>query len=277
MEQANTADTPNPTPTDELPPGDHPLEIAARKGIGPLSPNAGGVWHGQTTPCVSCGQLVLRDAPSCDSCGQDLSARMIDKMKAHAGPWYVLEHVRPFPGVSLERIVRQIRRGVLGETSIVRGPVTDFQWRFAGETPGICRYFGKCWSCHEPVPPADATCPACGSVQAILVRRSDTAGASAGSMAPQATAAGTPVDPILALSAAVDRADGTAELVLRNRPPTVGGIPAGWLITLLLIVVGAAFVWFTQFRSAVTQPPATAPGLVMPTTDPPRSPTDDMP
>ena len=100
------------------------LEIAARRGIGPLSPQGTQVWHGFAEPCVSCGQLVKRGASECDQCGQDLSPAMLEKMRIHAGPWYVLEHVRPFPGVSLERIIRQIRRGLITGTSIVRGPGT---------------------------------------------------------------------------------------------------------------------------------------------------------
>ena len=145
----------------DLPPGNHPLEIAARRGIGPLSPLAGEIWHGQAEPCVSCGQLVPRGASECDGCGQDLSPAMLEKMRTHAGPWYVLEHVRPFPGVSLERIIRQIRRGLITETSIVRGPSTDYQWRFAVEAPGLCRYFGRCWHCHEEVSPSDTCCQRC--------------------------------------------------------------------------------------------------------------------
>ncbi|MEK6797551.1 MAG: hypothetical protein AABZ12_01150 [Planctomycetota bacterium] len=145
-----------PTPS-----GDHPLEVAARHGIGPLSPLAKEVWHGQATPCVSCGQLAHRNATACDHCGQDLGDEMLEKMRAHAGPWYVLEHVRPFPGVSLERIILQIRRGVLTETSIVRGPSTEYQWRFAVETPGLCRFFGKCWHCQGLVSYSDTYCPAC--------------------------------------------------------------------------------------------------------------------
>jgi hypothetical protein len=86
---------------------------------------------------------------------------MVEKMRAHAGPWYVLEHLRPFPGVALDRIVRQIRRGLITETSIVRGPSTDYQWRFAVETPGLCRYFGKCWHCHHEVKPSDTYCQGC--------------------------------------------------------------------------------------------------------------------
>jgi RNA polymerase subunit RPABC4/transcription elongation factor Spt4 len=145
----------------ELPPGDHANEVAARNGFGPLSPLAAEVWHGQAMPCVSCGQLVRRAARECGECGQDLSDEMLDRMLLHAGPWYVHEHVRPFPGVTRERIIRQILRGVLNETSIVRGPETDHQWRFAVETPGLCRYFHKCWNCHGDVAPEQLFCPAC--------------------------------------------------------------------------------------------------------------------
>lgn len=145
----------------DLPAGNHPLEVAARRGFGPLSPMSAQAWHGQAKPCVSCGQLVERDAAACDACGQDLREEMLEKMRQHAGPWYVLEHLRPFPGVSLERIVRQIRRGLITETSIVRGPATDYQWRFAVETPSLCRYFGRCWNCHHDVSPSDSYCPSC--------------------------------------------------------------------------------------------------------------------
>jgi len=145
----------------EVPAGNHALEVAARRGFGPLSPLARSQWHGQSVPCVSCGQLVPRGDDHCGECGQDLSESMLERMKVHAGPWFVLEHVRPFPGVSLERIIRQIRRGLLTETSIVRGPATDFQWRFAVETPGLCRYFSRCWHCHHQVSLSDTHCHAC--------------------------------------------------------------------------------------------------------------------
>ncbi|GMU38655.1 MAG: zinc ribbon domain-containing protein [Phycisphaerae bacterium] len=145
----------------EMPPGDHPLEVAAREGLGPLSPSGAGVWHGQCEPCVSCGLLVPRGAEECHHCGQELSPSMRAKMKEAAGPWIVYEHVRPFPGISFERLLRQVRKGVITATSIVRGPTTDFQWRFAGETPGLSKHLGMCWSCSEPVQPTDAYCPAC--------------------------------------------------------------------------------------------------------------------
>ncbi len=143
------------------PVGEHALEVAARHGLGPLSPNGEEVWHGWARPCVSCGQLVERDTDACEHCGQDMTDDMIERMASHAGPLYVLEHVRPFPGVTLERIIRQIRRGVLTHVSIVRGPETNHQWRFSVETPGLCRYFGRCWNCHEEVKLADTHCPTC--------------------------------------------------------------------------------------------------------------------
>lgn len=161
VDESETPATADPTAGNNLPPGSHALEVGARRGIGPLSPHGQEVWHGHALPCVSCGQLVPRDASECDQCAQDLTPAMLEKMRAHAGPWYVLEHIRPFPGVSLERIVRQIHRGLITETSIVRGPSTDYQWRFAVETPGLCRYFGRCWSCHEEVSPSDSYCRHC--------------------------------------------------------------------------------------------------------------------
>lgn len=153
--------TPIDADSGAMPVVDHPLEVAAKRGFGPLSEYSSDVWHGDGVPCVTCAQLVRRGATMCDACGQDLSPEMIQKMRAHAGPWYVYEHVRPFPGVSLDRIIRQIHRGLITETSIVRGPTTDYQWRFAVETPGLCRYFQRCWQCHVEVTASDLYCAHC--------------------------------------------------------------------------------------------------------------------
>jgi hypothetical protein len=138
------------------------LETAAKRGVGPLSEQGQHVWHGNSRPCVSCGELVPRDATTCSECGQDLSPEMIAKMQSHAGPWYVHEHVRPFPGVTLERLIRQARRGILTTTTIVRGPTTHHQWRFAGETPGLAQHLGVCWHCQDPVTLDHAYCLSCG-------------------------------------------------------------------------------------------------------------------
>ena len=137
------------------------VELAAERGIGPLSPLGMKVWHGEAFPCVSCGQLVRRNQIRCSECGEDLSLKMIMKMQAHAGPWYVHEHVRPFPGVTLERLIRQVQRGVLTPTTIVRGPTTYHQWRFAAETPGLSKHLGLCWNCQAKVTPEETHCGVC--------------------------------------------------------------------------------------------------------------------
>ncbi len=143
---------------------DHPLAVAARNGIGPLSARAREVWHGQSAPCASCAQLNDREAERCSYCGQDLSGPMLEKMAKHSGPWFVWDNVRPFPGVSLERIVSLIRRGALQPTSIVRGPTTRYQWRYAIEAPIISQHMGRCWRCQATVSLDDSACPECNVV-----------------------------------------------------------------------------------------------------------------
>lgn len=269
--------TPNPTPDADaaLPPGSHPLEVAARSGFGPLSPLEKQVWHGQATPCVSCGQLVRRQDGECSGCGQDLGEDMIGKMRTHAGPWYVLEHVRPFPGVSLERIILQIRRGLITPTSIVRGPATHHQWRFAVETPGLCRYFTVCWHCHETISPADTHCKSCLSSLAFDQPRATAApAASATPQAPVPAAAPkpsalpiapaspiapappqpAPVNAAMAtelgrLSAAVHDARATTTDDIWDAPPRIGGIRATWVVAVLLALVIVVLLWITGTRS----------------------------
>ncbi len=242
-----------PTIGEDFPPGDHPLEIAARKGIGPLSQLGQSVWHGDTTPCVSCGQLVSRNAQMCDECEQDLSQQMIAKMKAHSGPWYVLEHVRQFPGVTLDRIVRQIRRGVVNETSIVRGPWTDHQWRFTIETPGLCLFFSRCWQCHADVAPTDTVCHAC---QVALIYEQQTTPKPVETYVPVAI---TPISPPIgnenlnALSHALTSGKISQQPPTWNEPSRVGGISTAWIAGSLVVIALVALSVIAQARSSQTE------------------------
>jgi len=256
------------------PVGNHPLEVAARQGLGPLSPKASNVWHGEATPCVTCGQLVAREATRCNHCGQDLSPGMIEKMKAHAGPWYVLEHLRPFPGVNLERIVKQIRRGLITETSIVRGPATNYQWRFALETPGLCRYFGKCWKCTSHVGQSETTCQQCGAHLTFEPARS-FASVAFGNRSTRPVAGAPPADIVVPVTPSTGSTAGAvgqpigavrgSELdhlraVLSNtRRPTadkrtemparIGGIHVGWIAGAMVTIVVIALLLISQRRS----------------------------
>jgi len=239
--------------------GLHPIELAAQRGIGPLSELAAEAWHGQAKPCPSCGQLVRRTASGCDLCGQDLRPQMLLKMQAHAGPWYVLEHVRPFPGVRIERLIKQIRRGVLTGTSIVRGPTTFHQWRFAAETPGLSKYLGLCWRCQAPVSELDTICLGCravldGETDVFLEQawsgESATA-ADAGTTAaspPQrpSVAAGSTADELQRLTAALGTRDGRRRGSVGG-DPRIAGIHVGWIVgalVVVLIIALAAVVWW---------------------------------
>jgi RNA polymerase subunit RPABC4/transcription elongation factor Spt4 len=265
-----TSQTPSPQATapDDLPAGDHPLEVAARAGIGPLSAMSQKVWHGEAIPCVSCGQLVRRNSAQCDSCGQDLTDEMIARMRKHAGPWYVLEHLRPFPGVSIERILLQVRRGLITSTSIVRGPATDYQWRFAVETPGLCRLYGRCWNCFHGIKETEPYCPACLS---YLGFEKPAAATNAVATAPtpptqNATTTTSPGRPAVsqpaqnqtnatshldALATAAQQAHQSQPRAL-DEPPRVGPVRAGWIALAVVIFVLACLVWYTTVRSGET-------------------------
>lgn len=158
----NPPDTPNTKVTaQQIGDGLSAVERAAKIGLGPMSPLAQKVWHGDSKPCVSCGELVRITDNTCRYCSQDLSVEMLIRMQQHSGPWYVHEHVRPFPGVSMERLIRQANRGIVTATTIVRGPYTDHQWRFAALTPELCKYVGTCWNCQGAASASDTYCHHC--------------------------------------------------------------------------------------------------------------------
>jgi len=193
---------------------------------------------------------------------------MVEKMRIHAGPWYVHEHVRPFPGVSLERIIRQVRRGLITETSIVRGPTTDHQWRFAVETPGLCRYFAKCWKCQRDVAPAQNNCPHCHSrlnfEQPSPPPAQPAVPASVAEPISQIASedTGPPLHSsgeLAELSAAICEADLPTQEPLWDDPPRVAGVRATWIVLTVLVIVIAALVVLTQSRSERARPAPTAP------------------
>lgn len=248
------------------------VELAAQRGIGPLSPQGLKVWHGESYPCVSCGELVRRSAIVCDQCGQDLSLRMIVKMQAHSGPWYVHEHVRPFPGVTLERLIRQAQRGVLTATTIVRGPTTYHQWRFAAETPGLSKHLGLCWNCQAKADAGETRCRRCGTDldQPAGVEYAPSASASAAAPPP---AAPPPISmppmgvprPAASPAAEVPPPGGPASDLARIRAafgtaptgeaqPPARGLPVGWIIAVILVVAIGGLLALVRVRQHAHPP-----------------------
>ncbi len=228
--------------------GDNPgadlsaLERAAKRGVGPMGPDGGIAWHGLARPCVSCGELVRRSDFVCENCGQDLSAEMLEKMRSHSGPWYVHEHVRPFPGVSLERLIRQIRRGVLQPTTIVRGPTTFHQWRFAAETPVLAKYLGVCWNCQVGISPEWATCSECGADQNIGFEKPGLPTNGNGSE-----------DPALKdLRLAMQSVSGSKGSSYMEEPKR---FPTGILVAVILLITIISLIGVIKYRSDKTATP----------------------
>ena len=196
---------------------------------------------------------------------------MIAKMQSHAGPWYVHEHVRPFPGVTLERLIRQARRGILTTTTIVRGPTTHHQWRFAGETPGLAQYLGVCWNCQDVVTLDHAYCLSCGVHLGTMPQQGQTAPAT--QTAPRSAAPPPqPTSDLDQLSQALQRTRSTATA---DRPRTNGVRVPAWAFVLGIVLISIAgllvviklrqdaavnhFEQKTPARTTATVPPAPKP------------------
>lgn len=246
-------ETPTPTASE----AEHPLAVGARGGIGPLSEQGKEVWHGQSTPCASCAQLNGRVAAHCAHCGQDLGQAMLSKMAKHSGSWFVYDTARPFPGVSLERMIHLINKSALRPTSIVRGPTTYYQWRFAAETPLICKYLGRCWSCQSPVTAQRNDCPQC-KVALDGNFKAEPPGQARGN-APVVNDGANSLTPELAeLSKAVRISDpdrSPAQLARKAERP-LGKAP---LIFLVIAVIVVALIVTLVSRNDEDVPPATPP------------------
>ncbi len=222
---------------------DHPLAVAARNGIGPLSARSREVWHGHSAPCASCAQLNDREAEQCSYCGQDLSGPMLEKMAKHSGPWFVWDNVRPFPGVSLERMVSLIRRGTLQPTSIIRGPTTRYQWRYAIEAPIISRHMGRCWRCQAAVNLDDSACPECDVTLAGSYKQ-DHLPPAASPPAPADVEVVPASGELAALSEVIEQAGGAQEYTQpgRRTEAPLGRAPLIFLV-IAVAVVGLIVAW----------------------------------
>ena len=216
---------------------DHPLTVGARSGIGPLSERSKEVWHGDSAPCASCAHLNAREAVRCEHCGQDLSQEMLQKMAKHSGDWFVYDNVRPFPGVSLERMFSLIKRGALTPTSIVRGPTTYYQWRFALETPLISKHLGRCWNCQAAVTAEERHCAQCEVRLDGRLKPEREQGPAAGTPA-RDNGSGTPSEELAELSRAISASGEEREQACLTHPADrpLGKAPLIFLIIAVVVV-----------------------------------------
>lgn len=112
--------------------------------------------------CPYCGHAQQHTSDRCGSCGGyfDLLSRRVTQQ--YMGPWFVRDEENPFqPGRSYDVLSRDIARGKLKPTTILRGPTTRQFWALARNVPGISHLLGYCWKCGEHVPKESASCPKC--------------------------------------------------------------------------------------------------------------------
>ncbi|MCA9290744.1 MAG: hypothetical protein KDA25_06425 [Phycisphaerales bacterium] len=115
----------------------------------------------QVVICPYCGhaQSASERCSACRGRFEPLSRRATHNAM---GPWFVRDLNRPFqPGLSYEMIVREIDRGRITGTSIVRGPTTRQFWTIARRVPGIAHLCGYCHECDGKVDPSELRCPRC--------------------------------------------------------------------------------------------------------------------
>jgi len=115
-----------------------------------------------TKTCPYCGHDIPEAATICRYCEEPLDARARRRQKKRAGDWSLLSaRASATRGVSFRQMVEWVADGTVNENSSVSGPTTEFQWRFACETPRLSKYLGVCYQCGSPVKSSDAVCAAC--------------------------------------------------------------------------------------------------------------------
>ena len=115
-----------------------------------------------TKVCPYCGHEIPEAATVCKFCKEPLEARARRKRKSRKGNWSLLSaKASATRGVTFRQMVAWVRDGTINENSSVSGPPTQFQWRFACETPRISKYLGVCYQCGAAVKASDEICPAC--------------------------------------------------------------------------------------------------------------------
>lgn len=112
--------------------------------------------------CPYCGHAQHDPADRCTACGGFFDPLSRKVSQQHMGPWFIRDSKMPFrPGCSYDVIVKQVERGRIKPTTIMRGPTTRQYWSIARNVPGVAHLLGYCHECGHRVDPKDAQCPKC--------------------------------------------------------------------------------------------------------------------
>jgi len=119
------------------------------------------------TICPYCGTLAPPGGP-CPSCQGRFDPLSRQASQNAMGPWFVRDQATPHgPGASFETIARLVRRGRIGQDTVVRGPTTHQFWTLAKWAPGVAELLGQCHCCGAEATPDTYICSTCGTPLAI--------------------------------------------------------------------------------------------------------------
>lgn len=112
--------------------------------------------------CPYCGSTQSEPEDRCVACGGFFDNLSLKVTQQHMGPWFVRDRHHPFrPGCSYEVLKKQIERGKVRPTTIVRGPTTRQFWSIARNVPGVAHLLGYCHACGSHVETTAERCPQC--------------------------------------------------------------------------------------------------------------------
>ena len=111
--------------------------------------------------CQSCGKIFRGEGTLCPSCRELPSEKEAPPQKE--GLWSVLgEGTETLTGLAFEQLLQMVKLGEIGRYTTVKGPTTDYQWKYASETPRLCRYLNICYNCGARVETRQTFCHICG-------------------------------------------------------------------------------------------------------------------
>ncbi len=115
--------------------------------------------------CPYCGHTQAQPRDRCRACGGFFDPLSLKATRRHMGPWFIRDRGQPFrPGCSYEVLLRQIRKGRIKPTTIIRGPTTRQFWSVARHVAGVAHLLGYCHACGAHVERETDACGECGEV-----------------------------------------------------------------------------------------------------------------
>lgn len=113
--------------------------------------------------CPYCGNTQTQPDDRCAGCGGYFDQLSLKVTQQHMGPWFIRDRHNPFrPGCTYDVLVKQIQKGKITATTIIRGPTTRQYWSVARHVPGVAHQLGYCHACGTHVQASDQTCSHCG-------------------------------------------------------------------------------------------------------------------